>query len=76
MVSNIRYYSGKEINLRKAVPFSVVVLISFFVIFVINSADNLPELLFLTFLSYFLSGFVVWVVVYFKNRRAQMNLKE
>jgi CDP-diacylglycerol--serine O-phosphatidyltransferase len=76
MVSNIKYYSGKEINLRKAVPFSVVVLISFFVILVINSADNLPELLFLTFLSYFLSGFVAWVVVYFKNRRAQMDLKE
>ena len=76
MVSNIKYYSGKKINLRKAVPFSVVVLISFFVILVINSADNLPELLFLTFLSYFLSGFVAWLVVYFKRRRAQRDLRE
>jgi CDP-diacylglycerol--serine O-phosphatidyltransferase len=73
MVSNIKYYSGKEINIRKAVPFSVVVLISFFVILVINLADNLPELLFLTFLSYFLSGFVVWVVNYVKNRNPKKN---
>jgi CDP-diacylglycerol--serine O-phosphatidyltransferase len=73
MVSNIKYYSGKEINIRKAVPFSVVVLISFFVILVINLADNLPELLFLTFLSYFLSGFVVWIVNYVKNRNPKKN---
>jgi CDP-diacylglycerol--serine O-phosphatidyltransferase len=73
MVSNIKYYSGKEINIRKAVPFSVVVLISFFVILVINLADNLPELLFLTFLSYFLSGFVVWIVNYVKNRNQKKN---
>ena len=32
MVSNIRFYSGKEINLRKAVPFRVVVLMAFSVV--------------------------------------------
>ena len=26
MVSNVKFYSGKDINLRKSVPFSVVVL--------------------------------------------------
>jgi CDP-diacylglycerol--serine O-phosphatidyltransferase len=76
MVSNVKYYSGKDINIRKAVPFSVVVLISFFVILVINLADNLPELLFLTFLSYFLSGFVAWVLAHFRGRRQNKDAKE
>ena len=61
MVSNIRFYSGKEINLRKAVPFSVVVLIAFSVVIVVQAADNLPELLFAVFLIYALSGYVIWV---------------
>ena len=26
MVSNVKFYSGKDINLRRAVPFSVAVL--------------------------------------------------
>lgn len=76
MVSNVKYYSGKNINIRKAVPFSVVVLISFFVILVINLADSLPELLFLTFLSYFLSGFVAWVLAYFRSRRQKEGTEE
>jgi CDP-diacylglycerol--serine O-phosphatidyltransferase len=76
MVSNVKYYSGKNINIRKAVPFSVVVLISFFVILVINLADSLPELLFLTFLSYFLSGFVAWVLAYFRSRRQKKDTEE
>ena len=76
MVSNIKFYSGKDINFRKAVPFSVVVLISFFVILVINLADNLPELLFLTFLSYFLSGFVTLVSSYVRSRSVKKDLKK
>jgi len=68
MVSNIRYYSGKEINVRKAVPFSVVVLIAFLVILLIHLADNLPELLFLSFLAYALSGYVFAIVRMFRRR--------
>ena len=60
MVSNIRFYSGKEINLRKAVPFRVVVLIAFSVVIIVQMADNLPELLFAVFLVYALSGYVMW----------------
>ena len=52
MVSNIQFYSGKEINLRKAVPFKVVVLIAFSVVIVVQMADNLPELLFSVFFLY------------------------
>lgn len=74
MVSNIRYYSGKEINLRKAVPFWVVVLIAFSVIFIIQVADNLPELLFAVFLMYALSGYVLWIVTFSKGRKKKAPL--
>jgi CDP-diacylglycerol--serine O-phosphatidyltransferase len=68
MVSNVRYYSGKEINLRKAVPFRVVVLIAFSVVIIVQMADNLPELLFGVFLVYALSGYVMWLMDRVKRR--------
>lgn len=68
MVSNIRFYSGKEINLRKAVPFRVVVLIAFSVVIIVQMADNLPELLFAVFLVYALSGYVMWISRLIKRR--------
>jgi CDP-diacylglycerol--serine O-phosphatidyltransferase len=68
MVSNIRFYSGKEINLRKAVPFRVVVLIAFSVVIIVQMADNLPELLFAVFLLYVLSGYAMWVSRLMKRR--------
>jgi len=68
MVSNVPFYSGKEINLRKAVPFSVVVLIAFSVVVVVQAADNLPELLFAVFLLYALSGYVMWISKFSKRR--------
>jgi Na+/H+ antiporter NhaD/arsenite permease-like protein len=45
MVSNVRFYS-KDINLRKAVPFSAVVLIVLIVVFLSQVVNNIPELLF------------------------------
>ena len=69
MVSNVRYYSGKQINIRKAVPFSVVVLILFLIMLAIHLADNLPEMLFLVFLGYFLSGYCAIVGSYMKKIR-------
>jgi CDP-diacylglycerol--serine O-phosphatidyltransferase len=71
MVSNIQFYSGKEINLRKAVPFKVVVLIAFSVVIVVQMADNLPELLFSIFLLYALSGYVMWVAKRIKRREKE-----
>ncbi|MBS0309913.1 MAG: CDP-diacylglycerol--serine O-phosphatidyltransferase [Thiobacillus sp.] len=55
MVSNFRYYSGKEINLRKSVPFFVILLIVLAFILVSTSP---PEVLFVVFLLYGLSGYV------------------
>ena len=67
MVSNIRYYSGKEINLRRSVPFVVVAaialgfaLISFYP----------PGVLFGCFLVYALSGYVVSGMQWRSQRKA------
>ena len=54
MVTNLKYYSGKEINLRKSVPFFVVLLIVLFFILVSTSP---PEVLLIMFALYALSGY-------------------
>ncbi|MBI3903135.1 MAG: CDP-diacylglycerol--serine O-phosphatidyltransferase [Nitrosomonadales bacterium] len=56
MVSNLKYYSFKSINMRKSVPFIVIFLFALFFIFI--SVDP-PSILFLLFLSYALSGYVM-----------------
>ncbi|MBL8472436.1 MAG: CDP-diacylglycerol--serine O-phosphatidyltransferase [Rhodocyclaceae bacterium] len=62
MVSNIRYYSGKEINLRRSVPFFVI--IGFVLALGVLSA-NPPLALFALFLVYAASGYVLafWQLV-------------
>ena len=68
MVSNLKFYSGKNINLRKSVPFSVVVGIAFGLVFVVAFASTLPELLALLFTGYALSGYVIWLIDAAKGR--------
>jgi len=60
MVSNVRFYSGKDINLRKSVPFRVVVMIALGVVALALVANNLPEVLFSIFAFYAASGYVMW----------------
>lgn len=55
MVSNFRFYSGKEINLRKSVPFFVILLVVLAFILVSTSP---PEVLFGVFALYGLSGYL------------------
>jgi len=62
MVSNFKFYSGKDINLRKSVPFSAVVGIALGLVFLIAFASTLPELLLLLFSAYALSGYVIWAL--------------
>ena len=62
MVSNVKFYSGKDINLRKSVPFSAVVAIVLVVVAIFQVVDNLPELLFILFVIYAASGYVMWAV--------------
>ena len=54
MVSNFRYYSGKEINLRKSVPFFVILLVVLAFVLVSTSP---PEVLFGVFVLYGFSGY-------------------
>jgi CDP-diacylglycerol--serine O-phosphatidyltransferase len=70
MVSNVPYYSGKDINLRKSVPFWVVVVLAFTIGIVVSFSNTLPELLFGLSVAYALSGYVYGVLRIFARRRA------
>jgi CDP-diacylglycerol--serine O-phosphatidyltransferase len=70
MVSNFKFYSGKDINLRKSVPFSVVVLIAMGMVFLITFSSTLPEMLFILFAGYGFSGYVIWAWDVIKGRGA------
>ena len=59
MVSNLPYYSFKDINLRKSVPFVVIFLIAMFFILI---SSYPPGVLFALFLGYALSGYVLWLL--------------
>jgi CDP-diacylglycerol--serine O-phosphatidyltransferase len=68
MVSNLKFYSGKDINLRKSVSFSVVVGITFGLVALFMVSSTLPEMLFLLFLGYGVSGYVIWGYEMVKGR--------
>jgi CDP-diacylglycerol--serine O-phosphatidyltransferase len=59
MVSNLPFYSFKDFNMRKSVPFLVIFLIA--ISFLLISSYP-PGVLFGIFMLYALSGFVMWVV--------------
>ena len=59
MVSDLRFYSGKDINLRNSVPFVVILLIV--LAFVLISYSP-PEVLFFVAFVYGLSGYVMWLM--------------
>jgi len=58
MVSNVPFYSFKDINLRKSVPFWSILLV---VLAMILISSNPPVILFLGFVVYSLSGYVYWI---------------
>lgn len=67
MVSNFRYYSGKEINLRKSVPFFVILLMVLGFVLISTSP---PEVLFGVFVLYALSGYVDALMQRFRRKPA------
>lgn len=71
MVSNISYYSFKEIDLRNRVPF--VVMIAILLLFALTTIDP-PKVLFTVFVAYTLSGPLIWAVR--RYRRLQRRKKE
>ena len=59
MISNVPYWSGKDINLRKSVPF---IVIAAFAVFLALTAFYPPGVLFALFLIYAASGYVLLVL--------------
>ncbi|MFA7240521.1 MAG: CDP-diacylglycerol--serine O-phosphatidyltransferase [Sulfuricellaceae bacterium] len=70
MVSNLPYYSGKEINLRRSVPFIVLLLLV--LAFILVSLDP-PQVLFGLFVLYSLSGYAMWIARKLRARKAPQN---
>ncbi|MDP1559202.1 MAG: CDP-diacylglycerol--serine O-phosphatidyltransferase [Nitrosomonas sp.] len=67
MVSNLAYYSGKEINLRRKVPFFVILLLGLFFFVLIPSHP--PLVLFCLFAAYALSGYVLKLWRFFRDKQ-------
>jgi len=68
MVSNVRYYSFKDIDLRGKVPFVVIIALTF--VFGVVFAHP-PVMLFLIFAVYAISGPVMTLLLLHKKRRAK-----
>ncbi len=66
MVTNLKFYSGKDINLRKSVPFMFIVGIA--LAFTLVSVDP-PIVLFMLFLAYGLSGYIYGAVCLYRRHR-------
>ncbi|MCR4331812.1 MAG: CDP-diacylglycerol--serine O-phosphatidyltransferase [Sulfuricaulis sp.] len=58
MVSNVPFYSFKDINFRRIVPFWAILVAALAMILI---SIHPPTVLFLLFVAYSLSGYVVWV---------------
>lgn len=72
MVTNLRFWSGKDINLRKSVPFMFVAAIA--LAFALVSSYP-PGVLFALFLAYALSGYVM-AVLDWSNKRKRLARDE
>ena len=66
MVSDLRYFSGKDFNLKESVPFFVI--LGIVLAFVLISYSP-PEVLFFMMVIYALSGYVNWVKQFFKRSK-------
>ncbi len=72
MVSNVMFWSGKDINLRRSVPFIVVIAVVMAFALV---ASHPPGVLFALFLAYAGSGYVLWLWRWLRRRRRQAQLR-
>ncbi|HYD34060.1 MAG TPA: CDP-diacylglycerol--serine O-phosphatidyltransferase, partial [Methylophilaceae bacterium] len=68
MVSDLRYYSGKDLNMRRSVPFVFILLVV--LAFVLISYSP-PVVLFAIFVLYGISGYLYWLNNRLKQRRMQ-----
>lgn len=68
MVSNVKFYSGKSINLRRAVPFSMAVV---FVLALLLISIEPPIVLWGVMLAYGVSGYIHWLVQRWRTEATQ-----
>lgn len=68
MVSNIRFHSFKDFNMRKSVPFIAILMLALFFMLI---SSYPPGVLFLLFLGYALSGYVFGLLDLRKKRPTQ-----
>lgn len=69
MVTNVPFYSFKDVHMKKSVPFAVIVLIALFIA-VINIDP--PVVMFGLFVVYGLSGYLVYFVRRAKGKQASV----
>ena len=72
MVSNIRYYSFKDINPNGKVPFKWIL---FLVVLLVTIAYRPAQTLFVGFLVYAISGFI-WTIVEIRNKKSLKKKKQ
>jgi CDP-diacylglycerol---serine O-phosphatidyltransferase len=68
MVTDLKYYSGKDINLKQSVPFFVILGVVLALVLVSYSP---PEVLFFVTIVYALSGYVLWIKTALNSRKTQ-----
>lgn len=74
MVSNLPYYSGKDINLRKSVPFITILLLALF-FFVVIPSDP-PIVLFVLFVLYAFSGYTLRIWRFIRRRKGGATIPD
>jgi CDP-diacylglycerol--serine O-phosphatidyltransferase len=72
MVSNIKFYSGKDINLRRAVPFWVVLLLVLALLLITIEPSHV---LWGAAVAYGLSGYVMWFVQRWRTETVQKQYR-
>jgi CDP-diacylglycerol---serine O-phosphatidyltransferase len=72
MVSNVRFYSGKDINLRRMVPFSVAVLL---VLALLLISIEPAVVLWGIMVAYGVSGYVMWVVQRWRSEATEKKYR-
>ena len=72
MVSNVRFYSGKDINLRRSVPFWVVLLLVLALLLITIEPSHV---LWGVMVAYGVSGYVHWVVLRYRTDAAQKQYR-
>jgi CDP-diacylglycerol---serine O-phosphatidyltransferase len=73
MVSNVKFYSGKDINLRRAVPFWVVLVL---VLVLLTITIEPSHVLWGVMLAYGMSGYVYWLVQRYRSDASQKQYQD